>query len=343
MRKMRGMVALCAVLSLAAGSSALLAQKVDKKQEEKRSKAEQVDNDTLVTVVDAVAAGRVPPPPDISVSWDSNHFFRAADGSTYVPFTVTLDRSKLTTPQTALYVRVASKAAPAAAAAPAKGNKDKDKNAPVHPLEKFDFANVGSDGKISRYLQVRPGDYDLYVAVKDKGTVEKSDKNYTPRVGVLKKDFSVPDFNRAELATSSMLLATTMQPTPAGMTADQDPYVFGQLQFVPSRDGKYKKSDTLDVVYWIYGATGDAGGKPDLQVENSFNQKTADGEKFFNKTQPQALDAQSPYSVTSGIPNFLEVPLSSFPPGDYRLEIKITDKPSGKTVTQNVAFSVAAS
>ena len=39
----------------------------------------------------------------------------------------------------------------------------------------------------------------------------------------------------------------------------------------------------------------------------------------------------------------LQVPLLSFPPGDYRLEIKITDKPSGKTVTQNVNFSVAAS
>jgi hypothetical protein len=94
----------------------------------------------------------------------------------------------------------------------------------------------------------------------------------------------------------------------------------------------------------VYGATGDANGKPDITVENSFNQKNADGtEKFFNKTQPQALNAQTPYTVTQGVPNFLEVPLLSFPPGDYRLEIKITDKPSGKTVTQNVNFSVAAS
>ena len=43
------------------------------------------------------------------------------------------------------------------------------------------------------------------------------------------------------------------------------------------------------------------------------------------------------------IPGTLQVPLLSCPPGDYRLEIKITDKPSGKTVTQNVNFSVAAS
>jgi len=44
-----------------------------------------------------------------------------------------------------------------------------------------------------------------------------------------------------------------------------------------------------------------------------------------------------------GVPNFLEVPLTSFAPGDYRLEIKITDKASGKMITQNVNFNVAAS
>jgi hypothetical protein len=344
MKNMRGIVALCVALTMGLGSSALLAQKDDnKKPEVKRTKAEQIDIDTLVTVVDAVAAGRVAAPSDIAVTWDSHHFFRAPDGSTYMPFTVTVDKSKIASPTAALYVRVANKAAAAPAAAPAKGN-DKDKNAgPIHAWEKFDFAMIGAEGKLARYIQVKPGDYDLFIAVKDKGTVEKADKNYTPRVGVLKKDLTVPDFNKAELTTSSMLLSAGIQPAAAGVTADDDPYVFGQMQIVPSKDGKYKKADTLSVVYWVYGATGDAAGKPDLQVENSFNQKTADGEKFFNKTQPQALNTQSPYNVAMGVPNFLEVPLVSFAPGDYRLEIKITDKPSGKMITQNVNFTVAAS
>jgi len=39
----------------------------------------------------------------------------------------------------------------------------------------------------------------------------------------------------------------------------------------------------------------------------------------------------------------LSVPLATFPPGDYRLEIKVTDKPSGKSLTNNVDFSVSAS
>jgi hypothetical protein len=335
-KKMRGIVALCVALTIGVGSSALLAQKAaDSKKDVKRTKAEQVDIDTLVTVVDAVAAGKLPPPSDISVAWDSSHSFRAPDGSTYMPFTVTVDKNKIATPTAALYVRVENKGA--AAAAPAKG---KDNKAPIHPWEKFDFATVGADGRVARYVQVKPGDYDLFVAVKDKGTVEKTDKNYMPKVGVLKKDLTVPDYNKTELLTSSMLLSTGIQPAPSGQTAEEDPYIFGQMQIVPSRDGKYKKTDTLSVVYWVYGATGDTAGKPDLTVENSFNQRTTEGEKFFNKTQPQALNASTPYSVSMGIPNFLEVPLTSFAPGDYRLEIKITDKPSGKTVTQNVNFTV---
>jgi len=340
-KKMRGIVALCVALTMGVGSSALLAQKADPKKEVKRSKAEQIDFDTLVNVVDTAVAGRgAPPASGVSVTWDSNHFFRAPDGSTYVPFTLTVDKSQLAAPNSAVYLAVFDKAA--APAAPPKNSKDKDAG-PAPAFERFDFTTIGADGKLARYLQVKPGDYDVYVAIKDKGTVEKVDKNYTPRVGLLKKDLSVPDYNKADLVTSSVLLSSGIGPAAAGKSPDDDPYIFGQMQITPSKDGKYKKTDTLSVVYWVYGATGDAAGKPDLTVENSFNQKTPEGEKFFNKTQPQAVNAESPYTVSMGIPNFLEVPLTSFAPGDYRLEIKITDKPSGKTITQNLNFSVAAS
>ena len=345
MKKMRGMVALCVALSVTAGSSALLAQKADNKQEVKRSKAEQLDIEVLLKAVDTVSAGQAAP--TTMVTWESNHFIRSQDGTTYVPFTVQLDRSKLMSPTVALYVRVDTKGA--APAPPSKDNKDnKDKAGAIHPWENVYFATVSPEGRVSRAFQVKGGtDYDVYVAVKDKGTVEKADKNFNPTVAVAKKELSIPDYNKPELTTSSVILATAIQPLPAGASAQEDPYVFGPMQIVLSRDGKYKKADTLEVIYWIYGITGDSAGKPDVQIENSFNQKTADGEKFFNKTQPQALNAQSlpaDFTANSGpIPGTLQVPLLSFPPGDYRLEIKITDKPSGKTVTQNVNFSVAAS
>jgi hypothetical protein len=342
MKKMRGIVALCVALTMTAGTTALLAQKDDNKKEVKRSKAEQVDFDTLTMAVDSTVEGHPAAAADIAVTWDSNHFFRAPDGSTYVPFTVTIDKGKLGAPNAAVYLAAFPKGA-AAAAAPAKG-KDTKTAGLMPAFDKFDFVALSGDGKLSRYLQVKPGDYDVYLAVKDKGTAEKIDKNYTPRVALLKKEVTVPDFGATGLTTSSMLLSSGIQPAPAGQTADNDPYIFGQMQIVPSKDGKYKKTDTLSLVYWVYGATGDPGGKPDLTIENSFNTKGADGaEKFFNKTQPQSINASSPYTAAQGVPNFLEVPLLSFAPGDYRLEVKITDKPSGKTVTQNVNITVTAS
>jgi hypothetical protein len=36
------------------------------------------------------------------------------------------------------------------------------------------------------------------------------------------------------------------------------------------------------------------------------------------------------------------VPLASFPEGEYRLEIKVTDNVSKQTITKNVTFTVTA-
>ena len=68
-----------------------------------------------------------------------------------------------------------------------------------------------------------------------------------------------------------------------------------------------------------------------------FHQKTADGEKFFNKTEPQAnlmnaetLPPQFDLAVGHQLTGSLAVPLASFPEGDFRLELKVSDKVSGK-------------
>src|ERR1043166_2151393 len=119
------------------------------------------------------------------------------------------------------------------------------------------------------------------------------------------------------------------------------------MKIVPSVDAKFAKAGELQVIFWIYGATEAAGGKPDVQVDFNFHQKLAEGEKYFNKTAPQQLNAQTlppEFSVAAGhqLPGSLVVPLASFPPGDYRLEIKMTDKPSGATLTRDVPFSVVA-
>jgi hypothetical protein len=145
-----------------------------------------------------------------------------------------------------------------------------------------------------------------------------------------------------------VIVAQSVEPLSAALPADQqeaNPYVFGPMRIVPSPDGKFSKSGELSVIFWIYGAKEAASGKPDVVVDYSFHQKLAEGEKYFNKTAPQPLNAETlppQFSIAAGhqLPGSLVIPLSSFPAGDYRLEIKVTDKPSGATLTQNVNFTV---
>jgi hypothetical protein len=151
-----------------------------------------------------------------------------------------------------------------------------------------------------------------------------------------------------ELSTSSVIIASAIEPVTTALTPQQqqeNPYTFGSMRVVPSDDAKLKKNGELQVLFWIYGAQPDTNQKPDVTVEYNFHQKTADGEKYFNKTAPQALNAMTlppEFNMAMGhqLPGSLVVPLMSFPPGDYRLEIKITDKASGKTLTQNTNFTV---
>ena len=89
--------------------------------------------------------------------------------------------------------------------------------------------------------------------------------------------------------------------------------------------------------------------KPDVTVEYNFYQKLPGSpEKFFNKTNPQNLNAQTlpkefDFAAGHQLQSGQAVPLASFPEGEYRLEIKVTDKIANKTLTRDVNFSVSGS
>jgi hypothetical protein len=346
--RIRGVLALIVVLAVAGGASPLLAQRNNDKTP-KRSKAEQADVDALVRLVDGVAGGTQPAPTDISIAWEGHHFVKGQDGITYLPFSLGVD--KLSKGDVAYYVRVVDKsAAPAAAPVAAAGAKDsKDNKAPARPSYPWDnlsFIQVPSGGKLIRAIALKPGQYEAFIAIKEKGTDQK---NAPPaKVGLLRRELTVPDFTGPDLTTSSILVASSIEvlSAPLGTTQqDENPYTFGPMKIGLSMDGKFAKAGELNLVFWIYGAGSAAAGKPDVQVDYAFHQKLAEGEKYFNRTQPQVLNAQSlppEFNVLAGhqLPGTLTVPLSIFPAGDYRLEIKVTDKTSSKTVLQNVMFTV---
>jgi hypothetical protein len=364
---------------LVIGAVPLLAQRATQKPPQ-RAPQEQQDVQALVTAVDAAlmsdvgitppAAGAPPSAPltpkplafgagdrtegGVSVKWQSNHFLKGGTGETYLPFTLAFDRSQL--PKgAALYVRIVSAeqaaafgAYTAAAAAPPQGNKAAPPPRPTFAWDSVAFLDVPASGELSRAVQLKPGQYVAFVAAKEKSAAPAA-ATASAAVGLLRHELVVPDFNSGDLRTSSVIIAQSVETLPPSAVNDQEsnPYVFGPMRISPSFDGRFAKSGELNVFLWIYGAKEAATGKPDVVIDFRFHQRLAEGEKYFNRTEPQQLNAQTlpaEFSAAAGhqLLSTLGIRLTSFPVGDYRLEIKVTDRPTGRELTQSVNFSVIA-
>lgn len=362
-RQLRGF-GLALALILSAGPAT--AQRGNQSQQTARP---QPDPDT-VALVQLVDAAMVASPTaqagdrtqgDIAIRWESAHFIKGQNGA-YIPFTVSFDPSSIRSSDVAIYIRAVEKSQISGAAAaltpqtaPTTANKPQPApSAPKYAWDNVHFQKKPADGRVTRALALPPGDYELLVAVKERTTSGPAMTTIPPTVpsarhGLLRHPLVAPDFSKPELQTSSVILASAVQPVSGQLTpAEQEanPYVFGPMRIVPSGDGRFAKSAELQVLFWVYGATPLAGGKPDVHIDFDFYLKQSDGsDKYFNKTKPQELNATtlpSEFNVGAGhqLPGSLIVGLMPFPAGDYRLEIKVTDRPSGKVVTQNVAFTV---
>lgn len=336
----RRVAALCAAIAVVA-SLPLGAQDKDKKDKPKLTKEEQQDIRFLVGLADSMGEAL---PSEFPVTWRQNHFVKAQNGQTFIPFTLQLDPKSLPSSAVALYVRAVKKGV---AAPPPEGGDKKSDEMVEYPWDDIQFFDVPADGLVARGLALSGGEYELFVGVKEKFTKKKKEIKKT---SVFRRDLSVPDFTKPELAISSIIVADGIEGVePLDAEAQRaNPYTFVTMKVTPSLDSKYQKTGQLTLLFWVYGVTPDALQKPDVQIDFSFHQQLPEGEKYFNKTSPQVLNATSPmlpaeFDLSAGhlVPGMLSLPLASFPPGDYRCEVRVTDKLSGKSLTQDVAFNIA--
>ena len=334
-------------------SIGLLAQK-DKKQDENQKKEIQA---IVKLVDDASASGQLPN--DLGLAWAREDFLKAQGNKEYVPFMVSIDPSKVGGGTVALYWRVVAKAgAPTAtpAATGTNGKKDdKDSKKSAFAYEDISFVPVApstaSPMRVARSFTVPAGDYDVFVVAKEPTPQQKGAP--APKTSILKQSLTVPDFWNGELSTSTVIIAQKIDQLTTPLTPAQQadhPYALGSMEISPAVDMKFSKKQELSTFMLIYNAKNDEQTKkPDVQVEYNFYAKPKDGpEKFFNKTNPQTLNAQTlppAFDPAQGhqLQSGQAVPLATFPEGDYRLEIKVTDKIANKSLTRDVSFAVVGS
>jgi hypothetical protein len=283
-----------------------------------------------------------------------------------VPFIVTIDPAKVSTGNLAFYWRVVAKnGQPTATTGETDGkkdskdkdkDKDKDKKKSDYAYEDVAFIPVTAGGqpgpmRIARSFTVGAGAYDVVLVAKETGGAT-TQKNPPPaKTAVMKQTVNVPDFWNGELNTSSVIVAQRIDPLPAPLTPQQQadrPYALGQMEIVPQTDMTFSKKQELSTFMLVYNPKTDSANKPDVVVEYNFHTKQGNDWKFFNKTNPQNLNAQTlppQFDLAAGhqLQSGQAVPLASFPEGDYKLEIKVTDKVGNKTLTRDVFFTVTAS
>lgn len=328
------------------------AQGKNDKNQKKQDEAKRAQYLAMSRSVDAAMAQ---PTADSGITWANDLSLKAQENKTYVPFTVSIDPSKLNAGPAVAYIRVATRGA-AAPAQPGEKAKDQDKAAapPIYPFEDLQSVELkaaapGQPYSVSRAFAVPAGDYDVYVAVAEQVGKPSKDKAAIGRTAVLQQPIAVPQYWGTELTTSPVILAEKIDQLSAPLSPEEQmarPYVLGSMEILPAADKSFTKKEELSLIFLIYNAQVNETGKPDLEVEYRFNQKTGETEKFFNRTQPQLFNATTlppEFDVRAGhqVVGGQTIPLASFPEGEYRLEIKINDKLASKTITRDVTFIVA--
>lgn len=340
------------------------------RQDHPPAQTPRLEGEAILALADAAGAGRSVPD-DLGLEWH-NEFLKAQRG-TFIPFTLTIDASRLTRPHVLVYVRAVRQDRP-----PSPSRRDRIRTPTALPprerpetIQPEEFVvdaifpvalevEPGQRARLSRGFSIAPGRYDVIVVVREREVPDGG----APRAAVLVRPLEVPDFED-DLTTSSVILADRLEILDRGIEPDdlpERPYVIGRHAITPAADHVFRRSEELLVVFLIYNPFVTEGRKFDLEVEYHFFRKggpageaeeagnrppAEEGERYFNRTEPQRFNPStlgSHFDPGGGNPVMAGqgVPLAAFEAGDYRLAIRITDLLAGKSIVRDVRFTIGS-
>ena len=230
-----------------------------------------------------------------------------------------------------------------------------DGSSPVfRDLSTQDLPTAGGDGvvRLSRAFVAPAGEYDVILVLRER---DARDVTMPRRLALLREDVTVPDHG-SDLAVSSIFVASSVDVLSSPLDPDDQldqPYTLGNMVIEPLAEvgagtPSIRQSAELSIIFFIYNVGIDDNMKPGLDIEYNFHMKTNEGEQFFNRTDPQQFNAETlpaefELAAAQQMVAAQFVPMASFEPGEYRLEIKINDTLSGQSLIQNVPFMVVGS
>ena len=327
----------------------------DRREQARIEDALRREGDALVAMANA-ALERRGAGPGLTLTW-RNDFFKAQPG-TFVPFTISFDARAFSSGAALLYVRVERQSVPG-------GRADRPARSPsyetIFPVRVDPAAR--QPARITRGFAVPAGPYRVVVALRE--VPEEPRRPLTDRQGgTLVRDLDVPDFWTGELAISTVMLADRVEPLeepipPAEI--DEHPYVVGTNRIHPAAGSAFPQNRELVVVFLVYNPSVGIDKHFDVQVDYHLYRKdranpppggtppdgpeSRAGERYVTRTNPQRFNPSmmgAGFDPAAGTPILAGqgILLASFAPGEYRLQITVTDLLSRRSLSRDVAFAV---
>lgn len=161
-----------------------------------------------------------------------------------------------------------------------------------------------------------PGTYDMKFVVRE---------NQTGRMGSFEAKITLPDMRKAPLKMSSIVLASTREPSKA-----QNPLVRDGEEYVPNISHVFRQDQHMYLLYEIYDPTREKeaakGAKSDIDVLSSL--ELIQGSTKVYET-PLVKATKINVEGRDAVAVELDVPLNGLKPGQYICQLNVVDDAAG--------------
>jgi len=165
---------------------------------------------------------------------------------------------------------------------------------------------------------LQPGIYKIDMAVRDVNS---------GKTEVIKQGFEVRKYDEGKLATSTMILASSIKPLSGKLATGM--FVFGSLKVVPNATFSYTKDQSLGIYMQVYNVAIDqATLKPSVDIEYVISQKDKDVLRFKEDGKNGLSSINSQQMTLAQL-----IPLKDFKPGFYDVQVIVKDNVANLTIT----------
>ncbi len=163
-----------------------------------------------------------------------------------------------------------------------------------------------------------PGNYKVDLVVRDVNS---------GKTGVIKQGFVVPRYEEGRLSTSTLILASKIEPLNGRLPTGQ--FVLGSLKVMPNATGEFKQDQTLGVYMQVYNiAIDQATLRPSVDIEYVISQRDKEIMRIKEDGKNGLSQINSQQITLARL-----VALKDFKPGFYDVRVTVKDNVANQMVT----------